>query len=120
MAPRCVRLSRGADRPMLVDKKFWSGALIVVTVVVAGAGTLPGLLLRPTVSEAPDLPVAVSSQDSVPPNVVAPPSAVAAADPAPATPPVLAKPAEPLPSKAAALPVATEQTKRAERPAAAE
>lgn len=43
---------------MPVDRKFWSGALIVVTVVVAGAGTLPALLLRPATSEVPDPPVA--------------------------------------------------------------
>ena len=33
---------------MASDKKLWSGAVIVVTAVIAGAGTLPALLLRPS------------------------------------------------------------------------
>jgi len=28
-----------------MDKRFWSGAILVATVVVAGASALPGLLL---------------------------------------------------------------------------
>ena len=43
---------------MGLDKRFWSGAIIVVTVVVAGAGTLPALLLSPAPSQVP--PVAVA------------------------------------------------------------
>ncbi len=31
----------------MIDKRFWTGAILVVTVVVAGAGSLPALLLAP-------------------------------------------------------------------------
>src|ERR1700752_4281453 len=31
----------------MIEKRFWSGAIAVVTLIVAGAGALPGLLLRP-------------------------------------------------------------------------
>jgi len=36
-----------------MDKRFWSGAVAVVTVVIAGAGVLPSLLLRPAVDDDP-------------------------------------------------------------------
>src|SRR5262245_19017743 len=36
-----------------MDKQFWAGAVAVVTVVVAGAGALPSLLLRPAVEDGP-------------------------------------------------------------------
>ena len=36
-----------------MDKRFWSGAIVVVTVVVAGASALPGLLLRPASLDEP-------------------------------------------------------------------
>lgn len=36
----------------MVDKRFWSGAIIVATTVVAGASSLPTLLLQPAVPEA--------------------------------------------------------------------
>lgn len=36
-----------------MDKRFWGGAIAVLTVVVAGAGVLPGLLLRPALEEVP-------------------------------------------------------------------
>ena len=35
-----------------MDKRFWGGAIAVLTVVVAGASALPGLLLRPAVEQA--------------------------------------------------------------------
>jgi len=31
----------------MIDKRFWSGAIAIVTLIVAGAGALPELLLRP-------------------------------------------------------------------------
>ena len=31
----------------MIEKRFWSGAIAVVTLIVAGAGALPELLLRP-------------------------------------------------------------------------
>ena len=36
-----------------MDKRFWSGAIVVVTVVVAGASALPALLLRPASLDEP-------------------------------------------------------------------
>lgn len=36
---------------MAIDKRFWSGALAVVTVVIAGASSLPSLLLAPAAPE---------------------------------------------------------------------
>jgi hypothetical protein len=38
-----------------MDKRFWSGAVVVLTVVVAGASALPGLLLRPAVEDTPEI-----------------------------------------------------------------
>ena len=32
---------------MALDKRFWTGAIAVVTVVIAGASALPSLLLAP-------------------------------------------------------------------------
>jgi translation initiation factor IF-3 len=93
------RICGGIGMP--VDKKFWSGALVVVTVVVAGAGTLPALLLRSPVSEAPDL-------------------VTQAAVSAPASLPVVVKPPEVLLSNAVVLPLPVEPPKRVERPVAAE
>jgi len=37
----------------MADKRFWSGAIIVMTVAVAGAGAVPSLLLRPTAEPIP-------------------------------------------------------------------
>jgi hypothetical protein len=34
----------------MIEKRFWSGAIAVVTLIVAGAGALPDLLLRPASS----------------------------------------------------------------------
>ena len=38
-----------------MDKRFWSGAVVVLTVVVTGASALPGLLLRPPVEDTPEI-----------------------------------------------------------------
>ena len=43
----------------MVDKRVWSGAIAVVTLIVAGAGALPELLLRPA-STAPTVIVSVT------------------------------------------------------------
>jgi len=43
----------------MIDKRFWSGAIIVATVVVAGASALPALLLAPGAPE-PMIPVAAA------------------------------------------------------------
>ncbi len=64
----------------MADKRFWSGAIIVVTVVVAGAGSLPALLLRPAAPEA------------APVIALAPPKAPE---------PVAPRPAEPVAQRAA-------------------
>lgn len=67
----------------MADKRFWSGAIIVVTVVVAGAGSLPALLLRPAAPEA------------APVIAIAPPKAPEPVAPRPAE-PVVQRAAEPV------------------------
>jgi hypothetical protein len=42
----------------MIDKRFFSGAILVVTIVVAGASSLPALLLRPSAPEPLPTPVA--------------------------------------------------------------
>jgi outer membrane biosynthesis protein TonB len=82
-----------------MDKRFWGGAIAVLTVVVAGAGTLPGLLLHPTVEE-----VAVAGSVEPAPFVAKP--KLAEAEPAPAAPPAPAAVVEPkLPPKPEPEPV---------------
>jgi hypothetical protein len=82
-----------------MDKRFWSGAVAVVTVVIAGAGVLPSLLLRPAVD---DDPMAGSVEPapfiSKPVKLVGyePPPPVAAGMSAP-VPLVVARPPEPKP-----------------------
>lgn len=103
-----------------MDGRFWSGAAIALTVVIAGANALPALLLR-TPAEAPVVPVA---------NVEAPQAALVQ-PPVPATPVTEAEPApvaassrpapavsSPVPAAVAATPsppAATEPA-RAQRP----
>ena len=41
------RGNRAARGQTMMEKRFWSGAIAVVTLIVAGAGALPELLLRP-------------------------------------------------------------------------
>lgn len=45
----------------MIDKRFVSGAILVLTIVVAGASSLPALLLRPSAPEAMPAPVALST-----------------------------------------------------------
>ena len=59
-----------------MDKRFWSGAIVVLTVVVAGASALPALLLRPA---SLDEPLVVTAPA---PNAAEPAPAVAKAEPA--------------------------------------
>jgi hypothetical protein len=68
-----------------MDKRFWSGAIVVVTVVVAGASALPGLLLRPASLDEPLVVTAPAPKDPAP--------VVAKVEP-------VAKPVEPAPQVA--------------------
>ena len=70
----------------MVDKRFWSGAILTVTIVVAGAGSLPALLLRPSAPDpAPAAPTAVTRiAEPVPTRVE--PQPVAKAEPPPVVP----------------------------------
>ena len=93
----------------MVDKRFWSGAILTVTIVVAGASSLPALLLRPTAPDpAPAVPAAVTMiAEPVPTRVD--PQPVAKAEPSPLVPApqmtVAQAPAEPIaPPQAAAAP----------------
>jgi hypothetical protein len=84
----------------MVDKRFWSGAIIVATVVVAGASALPALLLAPSAPEPMVPPLAAAPIERKVEPVVArvePQPAVKAEAPAPA--------ARPLPPPAPAAPV---------------
>jgi hypothetical protein len=95
-----------------MDKRFWSGAVAVVTVVIAGAGVLPSLLLRPAVDDdpmagsvepAPFMSKPVKLVDYEPSRPVAAGTS--------AIPQVVAKPPEPKPE--------TRAETRPEKPAAA-
>jgi len=101
----------------MIDKRFWAGAILAVTVVVAGAGSLPALLLRPIATDPPPAalaptakvaePVQAPVQAKADPAPVASAPAVAAAEPPkPAPPsapqPVAAPPPEPATVRAAA------------------
>jgi hypothetical protein len=106
-----------------MDKRFWSGAVVVLTVVVAGASALPRLLLQPAVEASAEVvpPVPFVSraaqpvaQSDVQPGTATPaaPTPVTAdaklANPAPPTPVPVAKPPQPAPQVASppALPSA--------------
>lgn len=90
----------------MIDKGFWSGAILVVTIVVAGASSLPALLLRPMAPDPARIPVAAPPAaavkqiaEPIPPRVEPPPvSPVAAATPAP-------QPAATMPQPPPAAPV---------------
>jgi hypothetical protein len=79
----------------MIDKRFWAGAVLAVTVVVAGAGSLPALLLRPVATDPPPVALAPAAKVAEPVQVQAdaepakpspppPPQSVAAPPPAPA------------------------------------
>ena len=53
----------------MIEKRFWSGAIAVVTLMVAGAGALPELLLR-SASTGPN--VALPRRDAPKAEPVAP------------------------------------------------
>jgi hypothetical protein len=99
-----------------MDKRFWSGAILVATVVVAGASALPGLLLRPASLDEPLVITAPAPKDSAPvvakvepvakpvepaPQVAQPP--LAQAQPAPPAAAQVVQPAQP-PQPAAVAP----------------
>lgn len=91
----------------MVDKRFWSGAVIAATVMVAGASALPALLLAPTAPE-PMIPVAIVPPEKkaalvaarIEPQPVERAQAPVAAQPAPSV-------AAPTPQVAASPPPAT-------------
>ena len=56
----------------MMEKRFWSGAIAVVTLIVAGAGALPELLLRP--ASAPSVALPRNAPKAEP---VAPPEEIA-------------------------------------------
>jgi hypothetical protein len=89
-----------------MDKRFWSGAVIVVTVAVAGAGALPTLLLRPSVEpipfEATFAAAAIASQPEPKQAPTVPP---------PAPPPAVASTPSPM---VASAPVALQEPRKAE------
>jgi translation initiation factor IF-2 len=66
----------------MIDKRFWACAILAVTVVVAVAGSLPSLLLRPIAADPP--PVALAPAANVAEPAQAP--VQAKADPAPVAP----------------------------------
>jgi hypothetical protein len=100
-----------------MDKRFWSRAVIAVTVAVAGVGALPTILLRPAAEPVVREPAVKSDETpaAVAPAVIppSPPVAIAAA---PASPPSEEpRPAEPV---TAAPPVPVVATPPAATPSA--
>src|SRR5438874_469050 len=100
----------------MIDKRFWGGAILAVTIVVAGASSLPALLLRPTSPQAvPSAPASVpkiaapapprlegqpiSNADPLlaapPPQAIVQPAPKVIAPPQPAVPP---EPTPPVPA----------------------
>jgi hypothetical protein len=65
----------------MVDKRFWSGAIVFVTLIVAGSGALPELLLRP-VSTGPTVVLPLSAPMVEPVAKLEPTGAVANRAPA--------------------------------------
>ena len=57
----------------MMEKRFWSGAIAVVTLIVAGAGALPELLLRPA-STGPSVALPRNAPKAEP---IAPPEQIA-------------------------------------------
>ena len=90
----------------MIDKRFWSGAIAVVTLIVAGAGALPELLLRPaSTGPAVVLPFAPKTEPIAKPDQ---PAAIVGSVPVP---PIdraeTIAPAKPSAAEAAPHPVAT-------------
>jgi len=88
----------------MVDKRFWAGAILAVTVVVAGAGSLPALLLRPIAADPPPaapVPTAkVAEPVRAPVQSQADPAPVAVAAAAAAAAVAVAEPSKPTPPPA--------------------
>ena len=59
----------GGTRDMSLNRHFWSGTIVAVTVVIAGASALPYLLLRPGPEDAPlaAAPVALRTDQELAP-----------------------------------------------------
>ncbi len=100
---------------MAVDKRFWTGALAVATVVIAGASALPSLLLAPSGGDPVPLVAAAAAPKPadakpLPFRNVAPETPVAPtpvhAEPAAPPAPAAAAVAAPEPSPPAAAPIA--------------
>jgi hypothetical protein len=85
----------------MFDKRFWSGAILALTIVVAGAGSLPALLLRPAAPQ----PVAAERGQAwkIAERAAAPVEALPTAnvEPPPAAPAPEVAPQEPTPTPAA-------------------
>lgn len=105
----------------MIDKRFFSGAILVVTIVVAGASSLPALLLRPVAPEPMPIaaPAAVKAAEPIPERAEAQPVVAARVEPKPVAereapvsvaspqpvlrdPPLPEPPPAPVPAKAAA------------------
>jgi hypothetical protein len=58
----------------MLDKRFWSGAIIVTTIVVAGASALPALLIGPAAPEptVPATPVSIAKRAELVPRAEPP------------------------------------------------
>lgn len=70
-----------------MDKRFWSGAVVVLTVVVAGSSALPRLLLQPALDEPAEIvPPAPFVSRPVAPAAVSQPTPRSDAEPVTATP----------------------------------
>jgi len=104
----------------MIDKRFFSGAILVVTIVVAGASSLPALLLRPAAPDTLPMPVAAPAavttaepierveakpvEANVEPKPIAKPAAVMPDPPPVAVPPTKSVAVPPPPSTPAAEP----------------
>jgi hypothetical protein len=82
-----VEVIRRAGGGRVAGKRFWSNAVLIVTVVVAGAGVLPTLLLQPAATEMP-APAPVIASKAIPmaaaePEVAPVPAPAAAVSPVP-------------------------------------
>jgi len=76
--------ARHGSTGYMVDKRFWSGAILLVTIVVAGASSLPTLLLRPAAPEPVPVVPSPIAKTNVPAPVRAEAEPIAMAEPLPA------------------------------------